>query len=268
MNSYLKIRQTLRRNAVQNLQWFANVLPESRAIYHFCSSYLNRYNGDNNADMHTNGEIHWLQSVLGDCKVVFDVGAYIGDWTKIALEINPQLHIHCFEPSSATFQRLRSQPFVDERVTVNRAGLGASVGRMTFYSFGEGSSMNSLYIRTGLTTSQDQAQTEEIEINTLDAYCAAAGIQQIDLLKIDVEGNELQVLQGASELLAKKAVSYIQFEYGGTYIDSRILLKDIFELLLPYGYRLHKLHPDKLQYVSQYEQRLENFQYQNWIATA
>ena len=60
--------------------------------------------------------------------------------------------------------------------------------------------------------------------------------------------------------------SSIQFEYGGTYIDAHLLLKDIFWLLTSYGYRLHKICPHELRMVDHYERRLENFQYKNWVA--
>ena len=67
-------------------------------------------------------------------------------------------------------------------------------------------------------------------------------------------------------MLNQGRIHRIQFEYGGTYIDARILLKDMFDLLTPYGYRLHKIYPNRLQPVERYDQRLENFQYQNWVA--
>ncbi len=49
-------------------------------------------------------------------------------------------------------------------------------------------------------------------------------------------------------------------------IDSRTLLKDFFELLSPHGFQLHKLYPTSLKHISRYDQALENFQYQNWVA--
>jgi hypothetical protein len=83
-----------------------------------------------------------------------------------------------------------------------------------------------------------------------------------------VEGHELEVFKGAQEMLKKGGIKYIQFEYGGCTIDARMLLKDLFNLFLPYNYALYKIYPHELKLVPRYDQRLENFQYQNWVAVA
>src|SRR4051812_22174093 len=98
---------------------FVSLLPMNKWFYKFCLRYVNWYDNDNNAEMRKNGEMHWLQEVLGSCRLVFDVGANVGDWTEIALRINPHLRVHCFEPSAATFERLKSRPCMDERVVLN-----------------------------------------------------------------------------------------------------------------------------------------------------
>jgi hypothetical protein len=52
----------------------------------------------------------------------------------------------------------------------------------------------------------------EIQMATLDAFCAEAGIECIDLLKIDTQGTELSVLRGSSEMLHKGAIKTIFLE--------------------------------------------------------
>jgi len=86
-----------------------DMLPRSSFIYRFCRRYADHFNGDNNDDMHKNGELWFMRSVLPQCSIVFDVGARVGDWTALALGINPCWKIHCFEPSKATFQRLQTR---------------------------------------------------------------------------------------------------------------------------------------------------------------
>lgn len=130
--------------------------------------------------------------------------------------------------------------------------------------FEECAGTNSLYRRHGLKS--EQGQTEIIRMDILDDYCEREDIGQIDLLKIDVEGHELSVLQGSTRMLSQGRIKRIQFEYGGTFIDARILLKDMFELLTAYSFLLYKIYPNEIMLVERYEQRLENFQYQNWVA--
>jgi FkbM family methyltransferase len=243
---------------------WVDALPANELLYRFCKRYVDHYHGENNPDMHTNGELYWLRQVLPRCEIVFDVGANVGNWTALALSLNPALHIHCFEPSAATFQRLQARAFGSGKVSLNRLGLSASPGETTLHLFGEAAGTNSLYRREGLPI--EQTLTEQIQLDTLDAYCQRENVTRIDLLKLDVEGHELRALQGAEHMLSQGKIQQIQFEYGGSYIDARILLKDMFELLSSYGYRLHKICPHRLRSVDRYDQRLENFQYQNWAA--
>lgn len=240
-----------------------DAIPENELLQRFCKRYINSINGDNNNDMHRNGELHWLREVLPNCKNVFDAGANIGEWTLHALEINPNLQIHCFEPSEKTFQRLKSRSF-SSQVFLNNIGLSANPGELTLYLFADEAGINSVYRREGLNVTQ--TRTEQIRVDTLDGYCQQQKTKEIDLLKLDVEGHELEVLKGSSEMLRGGRIKRIQFEYGGTYIDARVFLKDMFDLLMPYGYRLYKIYPKKLVPVECYNQHMENFQYQNWVA--
>jgi FkbM family methyltransferase len=246
-----------------------DALPANSLLYRFCIRYVNHYNGENNDDMRSNGELRWLRKVLPQCSIVFDVGANIGEWTALALNINPHLQVHCFEPSATTFRRLQVRHQGQRGVTLNNFGLSAAPGEMTLWVFADCAGINSLYKRQGLEDGfalAEQQYGETVRLETLDAYCERLGVRQIDLLKVDVEGHELMVLKGAAQILAQGRLQRIQFEYGGTYIDARILLKDMFELLTSYGYRLHKIYPHALRPVDRYDQRLENFQYQNWVA--
>lgn len=240
-----------------------DLLPRSLFIYRFCRRYVDHYNGDNNDDMHKNGELRWIREVIPQCAIVIDVGANIGDWTDLVLNTNPLLKVHCFEPCTATFQRLQKRNF-GAGVVLNHAGLSDKIGSTKMYVFEECAGTNSLYHRHGLKSEQEQ--TETIRMDTLDDYCERENIGQIDLLKLDVEGHELMVLKGGTCMLSQSRVQRIQFEYGGTFIDARILLKDMFEFLSLYRYRLHKICPHELRPVDRYDQRLENFQYQNWVA--
>ena len=237
-------------------------------LYSFCQSYVNHYRGENNCDIHTNGELRLLQQVLPTCRVVFDVGANVGNWAALALTINPGITIHCFEPSQATFRRLLERGFPANVICLN-FGLGAAAEERTLYVFEAASGLNSLYERHGLENGwglQTQQHKEIVHLDTLDRYCESAGVNMIDFLKVDVEGHELHVLEGSRRMLQEGRIGIVQFEYGGCNIDARILLKDLFDFFSPLPYVLYKIHPHRLQRVDRYDQRLENFQYQNWVA--
>jgi FkbM family methyltransferase len=237
------------------------------AIYRLCEHYIDRFDNENNWDPETNGELALLRKVLPKCRVVFDVGSHTGNWAASALAVNPQLEIHCFEASRETHRQLigRRPPLP---VIANPFGLGAVAETRTLYSFGVGASGNSLYRRAGLEPRgfATQTTTEMVSLDTVDAYCANRGIRALDFMKIDTEGHELFVLQGARGLLTDKAVGAVQFEYGGCNIDSRVLLRDIFEFLAAVGYVPAKIMPDHVAVMKAYDARIENFHYQNWLA--
>ncbi len=241
--------------------------PKDEAVYRLCEAFLDRYANENDWEPETNGEYALMRKVLPKCRVVFDIGSHTGDWAAAALAINPALEIHCFEASPTTHRLLtaRTPPLP---VIANAFGLGAIAETRTLYSFGAGSNANSLYRRSGLEARNYPAQTETetVRIETVDGYCAEQGIAALDFMKIDTEGHELFVLQGARRLLTTKAIGAVQFEYGGCNIDSRVLLRDLFEFLGEVDYLPAKVMPDHVAVMKAYDTRLENFHYQNWLA--
>ena len=108
--------------------------------------------------------------------------------------------------------------------------------------------------------------TETVRLSTLDEYCAEQGIEQIDLLKLDVEGHELAVLRGGQKMIQEGRIKRIQFEYGPCNIDSRVLLRDLFTFFETLEYDVYKITPRKLVKLRAYDRRLEYFQYKNFAA--
>lgn len=241
--------------------------PRSAMIYQHCERYIARSDNDGDWDPETNGELALLRKILPNCRLVFDVGSHIGNWASTALSINPELEIHCFEASPAT-HRLLIERVPPLPITANAFGLGATPETRTLETFGAGNNANSLYRRSGLEARgfPTQQTTETVTLDTADAYCARHAIRHIDFLKIDTEGHDLFVLQGALGLLRAQAIEVLQFEYGGCNIDSRTFLKDFFELLASVDYLPAKIMVDSISVTEAYDSRLENFRYQNWLA--
>lgn len=247
----------LKRN-IKRLGWIRN-----QAIYQLCKKYVDLYNSDNNLDIASNGELYLAEKYLPKSKIVFDVGANIGQWSTIALNIQADLELHCFEPNQSAFYSLSKNLITNYPHSyhiLNQIGLDSQLGEKTLFVLFECSELNSLWQRNGLTTSKE----EKVQVDTLDHYCSSHEIQHIDFLKIDVEGHELEVLKGAKNLLEAEKINLIQFEYNITHIDSRIFLKDIFDFFTNLNYSFYKLYPHQLRLISTYDTQWENFQYQNW----
>lgn len=248
---------------------FLRSAPRDPQLYEACQAYAARFDGENNFDAYSNGEFSLVRSVMPDCAVVFDVGANRGDWTELVLALNPTVSVHAFEPSAASFQLLAAK-HLPARAHLNQFALGDIHGNQDLFLFGDEatSELRSLYPRNLAERFQREIPIarESVAITTCDDYCARNGITSIDCLKIDTEGHDLKVLRGASQLIADRAIRFIQFEYGQTNIESRDLLKDFFLFFEGRGYNLHKIHPEGYSHFPRYQARLENFHYQNWVA--
>ena len=202
--------------------------------------------------------------------VVFDVGANFGNYTSAVLEAMPSgTVVHAFEPSQAAMDKFREAIAGHPQgryVQAHTLGLSNSKGNATLYAPFIGSGIGTLHPAPfdvlGSTNS-----TEAIELTTIDAFCSENGIERIDLLKIDAEGHELAVLQGARGMIDAGRVRFIQFEFGECHLDSRVFLRDFHVLLSP-RYRIHRILPDGLWPLNSYSPDQEIFNTANYLAFA
>jgi len=234
---------------------------------------LRRVLGEDNEDIGTNGEnalLRRLASSPQSPKIIFDVGANKGDWTKQACaSFGKHAEFFAFEPVKKTYVYLTQQVTdlgKEYKVTAMHLALGENDGSAEIQISGHLAGSNSFYKRQG--TNIKGEGIELVRVIRGDSFCQVRNIRRIGLLKIDTEGHEMAVLRGFEEMLSKRAVDLIQFEYGGCWIDARIYLKDAFALLSGYGYRLGRLMPNHVQWFDKYTQNLDDFRYSNWIAAA
>lgn len=233
---------------------------------------VNRARLDFDNNLSSNGEMVLQSAVLHACVpqngiCVFDVGANVGDWTrKMASKVPPSINlkIHAFEPSPDTGRNLVkniSSAGLSEKVAIHHLAVGATVGRLELYSYGENQGRNSIYPVEG----KDPEERMSVSCVTLDSFCTKNGIERIHLLKVDTEGNDALVLQGAREMLSRGAIEVVQFEYNARWIFARSFLRDVFELATPLGYRIGKLTPDGIVWFASWHSRLESFQEGNYV---
>jgi len=244
-------------------------LPRVPLLRRVAQRYVDLCNGDQNGDMRTNGECEVIRRFTPTSQIVFDVGANRGDWASEVLALNAAVDLHCFEPTQAAFRLLSERLSEPGRsnVHLNQFGLGSVSGSRNAFLFGDADGGNSFYRRDILSgDTRTQISEERVSVWTLTDYCQTNAIQTIDLLKIDVEGHEIEVLRGGKALFEKRAIGAVQFEYGGTFVQPRVLLRDCFEFFAEYKYLLYKVFPKELRRVGAYDERLESFRYSNWVA--
>ena len=150
-----------------------------------------------------------------DDLVIFDVGAYIGKVAATYREMFPTATIYSFEPFPDSFQEL-SRAADGTHIKAYQVACSDTEGAAELQVDSD-RSCNSLFPRPTNTTPYYPRDSRTVgrtvvKTQTLDAFCAKEGIDAIDILKIDVEGSELRVLNGASKKLGCKQVGLIYVE--------------------------------------------------------
>jgi len=237
-------------------------ISRSETFSKICRKVVDYSRNENNCDIETNGEGDFIKKHSDDFSVVFDVGANIGEWSNLISDMLPSGKIYSFEPSRKTFSTLERN-IKKENILAFNLGLGDKTEQKVFYNYGDDSTLNSSINRVIKSHTQTM---ETVDFDTLENFCQEKNIERISFLKIDVEGGELSVLKGSEKFIVAGKINYIQFEYGGTYIDAKILLKDIFAFFENKPYEIYKMMQKNLQKINQYDPELENFQYANYLA--
>ena len=138
---------------------------------------------------------------------VVDVGANVGYYTLLALSrIGPRGRVIAVEPAERPRQRLLAAVDGMTNVTVIPCAVGAERGSGVLYLNRDADN------DTPTMVSGHGGIAAAVEIETLDACLAALGVQNVDLLKLDVEGWEPRVLTGAQSLLARRRIRAILCE--------------------------------------------------------
>ena len=221
-----------------------------------------------------NGEKVFLYDLAKDWNdkdvCCFDIGANIGDYAGYLFQAvgdKRNFKLHLFEPQLKCVELLNNAFGKDERVKINSVGLSSKNNLATIYKNEDGSALASLYERDVKYYNYALDKKEEIVLRRADEYIEENGISKIDFVKIDVEGHELEVLEGFGKYLNSDFIDYIQFEYGGANLDSRTNLNDFYNLFTAKGFVICKIMKNHLE-VRSYDPRYENFILQNFVAVS
>lgn len=193
-------------------------------------------------------------AIIGQLKssidTVFDVGACHGRFSKKVFQKFPTSKIYAFEPFPDSYAVLKREMH-GRNAILNQAAVGKAIGKSIFF-VNKNYETNSLTESVSTNSQIDALIQKESEITvdviTIDDYCEKNGISKIDLLKIDVQGNTLEVLKGSEAMLKNRKISIIQCEVEFIEIyKNQKLYHDVATMLTSYNYTqysLYNLHYD------------------------
>lgn len=216
----------------------------------------------------TANEVRRAIKLLGrTAQLAIDVGGNKGEYSQSLLTANPAMEVHIFEPSAVNIAQLRTRFGAVSNVFINDCGLGAANETSILHADVAGSGLASLTKRNLDHVNVAFEFTENVKITRFEDYwkntlCS----RQIDLFKIDVEGHEMDVLEGLGKAIS--SIDVVQFEFGGCNIDTRTYFRDFWIYFADHGFDLFRITPFGLASMSRYTELDECFTTTNYLARA
>ncbi len=140
------------------------------------------------------------QGRIADDSIVIDAGANIGTFSVFAATLASRGKVYAFEPARSTFETLEKNLGIYENAVAVRSALGNNIGETELLiesSSGEGNTL----AESGLAGSYSDKET--VPITTIDAFVRARNLARVDFIKVDTEGFENEILEGARETVQK-----------------------------------------------------------------
>jgi len=202
---------------------------------------------------------------------IFDVGSNKGQFLQLILDNieTDDFSIHCFEPGHETFKILAESSKEDKRIKLNNIGIGKEKGQAVLHFDSVGSELASLTKRKLDHFGIDFNKSEKVEISTIDNYCSENAINHIHLIRIDIEGHELDALAGAKRMFDTKSIDVVTFEFGGCNIDTRTFFQDFWYFFSEINMKIFRITPSGYLYpIESYKEMHEQFRTINFIAVS
>lgn len=187
--------------------------------------------------------VYGIRNMNIEISTIIDVGANIGQFANASKHFYPDAAIHSFEPVPDCFENLKKNTQSLKGVNLYNVALGSKEGSLRFYQNEHSHASSALpvsnYQKENVPITRN---TKEIDVTAaiLDTFIFKTLLPQPVLLKMDVQGFEMEVLIGGKEFLKK--VDYVLLETSFTamyekeplFDDLHTFLKiEGFELLVP-----------------------------------
>jgi FkbM family methyltransferase len=181
---------------------------------------------------------------LGDILTIIDIGANRGQFTLVARHCFPQAQIIAFEPLTKPASKFR-RVFADVgQVTLHQIAVGPEQGQVPIHisARDDSSSLLSITALQGqVFPGTAEIATEVVKIAPLSDFLAVEDIQSPALLKLDVQGYELETLKGCEALLQYFTYVYCECSFMELYAG-QALADEVIAWLRERSFRLRGVY--------------------------
>jgi FkbM family methyltransferase len=237
-------------NRVKALKWLIAIMKNSQAIVEFVLPDGSRFKYPLNSaigralcfgvDGFENNEVQFILNTLEEKDIFFDIGANGGFFTVMAAKkVGSDGHVYAFEPSE------RERNILNENIKLNNLSnvtvINTAVGdknKLVEFILAKDGALNSLFKNKHPTQIVDSST--HVEMITIDSFVASSNISDIKLIKIDVEGAEKMVFEGAMNTLLKIRPKVIFESSDLTFYPFGYSTKDLFELVVSSGMTINR----------------------------
>jgi FkbM family methyltransferase len=181
-------------------------------------------------------------------QTIFDIGANVGKVTAKYSSLFPESTIYSFKSFPESFQKLHRRFEGNSLVKPIQFAVSNKAGKKKFY-VNQNSATNSLLPTTDSAeywvdpNEIKNITTIEVPVTTIDDFCRQESIDEIQILKMDIQGGELMALEGATEKLSQGSILLIYTEILFVPIyEGEAFFYEICNLLSGYGYTLFNMY--------------------------
>jgi FkbM family methyltransferase len=235
-------------------------------ILNYCERIFSLAQGKGYGSSTVKKEVSSLSNLLvRSPKIAMDIGGNVGNYSAELLNRWPNLIIHIFEPSSTNIQKLNIRFNNYPNVFIHPFALSNFDGESLLFADEAGSGMGSLSKRDlnhlGINEFNN---TENIKVINGENFWIKNIGKSPDIIKLDIEGHELNALNGLGCVIDQAKV--IQFEFGGCNIDTKTYFKDFFTFFTNKNFNVYRITPIGVELISKYRESDEFFVTTNYLA--
>ena len=181
-----------------------------------------------------------LRSIGKNFNTIIDIGANKGQFVLVARKCFPEAMIYSFEPLAEPARSFRKVFADDTLTTLHEMAIGPTEGEQIIHISKSNDSSSLLPIsdlQSRIFPGTEEVATRSITITPLENVISEEKIESPALLKIDVQGYELEVLKGCKSLLNQFDYVYVECSFVELY-EGQALADEVIQYLINYSFKL------------------------------